>query len=325
MATDFDPYGILEVDRSAGPEQIDAAYRQQWAAHSRYSAPDARLREIQAAYRILSDPGERRSYDERRQAAASAPVAVAEGAPLPAEFVSTPMRFAPWDGGDILRALALIIFVSLAAAVPVSIVSLAIAGSKDVNDDPTALAVQFLAGMIFELVIVLAVWRFAVRKFHLTWAAFGIRRPERGWPWLPFGIVVLAIAIVTLYGVVTTAFGWKPDTDLPKATYNNTLPFAIAFVLAVFFAPIAEEIFFRGFLFGGLIRKWGPVPAALVTGAAFGLAHIFNPGGLYIFLPISLIGVLFCWGYYYSRSLTTTIAAHFVFNLLQMIIAFSNR
>jgi membrane protease YdiL (CAAX protease family) len=179
--------------------------------------------------------------------------------------------------------------------------------------------------MIFELVIVLAVWRFAVRKFHLTWVAFGIQRPERGWPWLPFAIVVVAIAIVTFFGGVTRAFGWNPPTDLPDATYDNPLPLAIAFVLAVFFAPVAEEIFFRGFLFAGLIRKWGVVPAAIVTGAAFGSAHLFNPGGLYIFLPISLIGILFCWGYYYSRSLKTTIAAHFVFNLLQMIIAITNR
>src|SRR5450830_1664624 len=82
MATDFDPYRILEVDPSAGHEQIDEAYRRQWAAYPRDPAPEARLREIQAAYRILSDPAERRSYDERRQAVASASVAVAEGAPV---------------------------------------------------------------------------------------------------------------------------------------------------------------------------------------------------------------------------------------------------
>ena len=325
MASDFDPYRILEVEPSAGQEQIDEAYRRQWAAYPRNETPEARLREIQAAYRILSDPNERRSYDERRAAIASAPVAVAE-MPLQRPVPSVAREDTPWTILDMARAIGVLIVLGIVLLVPFALISAAVAGSQDkVEDDPTALAIGFIGGAFLEVLFIGVVWWFSVRKYHLTWSEFGFRRPQRGWPWLPFTLVLVALTLVATYGVVTSLIGWEPDTDLPKATYDNALPFSIAFVLAVFVAPIAEEVLFRGFIFKGLLKRLGLIPAALLGGCAFGLAHVFNPGGLFVFLPISMIGVLFCWGYYYSRSLTTTIAAHFVFNLLQMLVAFSTR
>jgi membrane protease YdiL (CAAX protease family) len=325
MASDFDPYRILEVDPSAGQKQIDEAYRRQWAAYPRDDAPEARLREIQAAYRILSDPAERHSYDERRAAMVSAPTAVAE---WPPEHPVPPAvrEDTPWTLLDMACAIGVLIGLGIFVLVPFAVISAVVAGSQDkVEDDPTALAIGFLGGAFLEFLFIGVVWWFSVRKYHITWSDFGFRRPQRGWPWLPFTLVLVAFALVATYGVITSLIGWEPDTDLPKATYDNALPFSIAFVLAVFVAPIAEEVLFRAFIFKGLLKRLGFVPAALLGGCAFGLAHVFNPGGLFIFLPISMIGVLFCWGYYYSRSLTTTIAAHFVFNLLQMLVAFSTR
>ena len=55
----------MQVERTAGQDEIDQAYRRQWAAYPSDPAPDTRLRELQTAYRILSDPEERRAYDER--------------------------------------------------------------------------------------------------------------------------------------------------------------------------------------------------------------------------------------------------------------------
>ena len=62
-----DYYEVLEVDRSATPEQIKQAYRQlalKWHP-DRNPAPDAtdRFKEIAEAYAVLSDPTKRRQYD----------------------------------------------------------------------------------------------------------------------------------------------------------------------------------------------------------------------------------------------------------------------
>jgi uncharacterized protein len=400
MATDFDPYRILEVDPSAGREQIDEAYRRQWAAYPRDPAPDARLREIQAAYRILSDPAERRSYDERRQAAASAPVAVAEGAPPDTEasarlqqrvaelhqrgyelvskapssarLVKKPRpqsRFraifwgifwlclgilpfaiymferkstqtwyvwldadgqvqegaenpdeAAWTLGDIIWAVLTVIGIVIVASIPIFVTAIAIAGGSDkVDTSPNALAVELLASAVFQASALGAAWYFGLRKYHLNWAALGLRRPERGWPWLPFTLVLGALTIVFVYGIVLSIAGVKPNTDLPDAVYNHFLPLSIALVLTVLIAPVIEETFFRGFVFGGLMKRWGPVWGALGSGLLFGAAHLGNSGYFYVVPPIIGIGVLFAWSYRYSRSIFPSMAAHFLFNLIQMI------
>ena len=67
---DRDYYAILQVDPRAEPEVIEAAYRRL----SRKYHPDVsgdpeagrRMRELNEAYGVLSDPGRRRVYDRRR-------------------------------------------------------------------------------------------------------------------------------------------------------------------------------------------------------------------------------------------------------------------
>jgi uncharacterized protein len=320
MATDFDPYRILEVDPSAGHEQIDEAYRRQWAAYPRDPAPEARLREIQAAYRILSDPAERRSYDERRQAVASASVAVAEGASVVPALRPVPETGAAWGLGDILWAIAAIVGIVIVASIPIFVVAIAIAGGSDkVDTSPNALAVELLASAVFQVSALGAAWYFGLRKYHLDWAALGFRKPERGWPWLPFTLTMGALCIVFVYGIILSIAGVKPNTDLPDAVYNHFLPLSIALALTILIAPMIEETFFRGFVFGGLMRRWGPVWGALGSGLLFGIAHLGNAGYFYVVPPIIGIGVLFAWSYRYSRSIFPSMAAHFLFNLIQMI------
>jgi membrane protease YdiL (CAAX protease family) len=320
MATDFDPYRILEVDPSAGREQIDEGYRRQWAAYPRNPAPDARLREIQAAYRILSDPSERRSYDERRQAAASAPVAVADAQAVPPEFRATPGDGAEWGLGDVLRALAVVIGLFIVVLIPISVAAVLIAGSvDDVDKSANALTLELVAGAAFQATFLFAAWRFGLHKYHLDWSALGWRKPERGWPWLPFTLVLGALSIVFVYGIILQIVGINPDTKLPDAVYNNILPLSIVLVLTVAIAPVIEETFFRGFVYGGLMRRWGPVWGALGSGLLFGAAHLGNAGYFYVVPPIIGIGVLFAWSYRYSRSIFPSMAAHFLFNLIQMI------
>jgi uncharacterized protein len=320
MATDFDPYRILEVDPSAGHEQIDEAYRRQWAAYPRDPAPETRLREIQAAYRILSDPAERRSYDERRQTAASAPLAVAEGASVVSALRPAPETGVAWGISDILWAIAAIVGIVIVASIPIFVVAIAIAGGSDkVDTSPNALAVELLASAVFQVSALGAAWYFGLRKYHLDWAALGFRKPERGWPWLPFTLTMGALFIVFVYGIILSIAGVKPNTDLPDAVYNHFLPLSIALALTILIAPVIEETFFRGFVFGGLMRRWGPIWGALGSGLLFGIAHLGNAGYFYVVPPIIGIGVLFAWSYRYSRSIFPSMAAHFLFNLIQMI------
>jgi membrane protease YdiL (CAAX protease family) len=69
---------------------------------------------------------------------------------------------------------------------------------------------------------------------------------------------------------------------------------------------------FRGFLFEGFRKHWGFLLAALLSGLLFAGAH-GQPG---LVIPFGMIGFIFAFVYQKSRSLPTSISAHFLFNLI---------
>src|SRR5205085_10273676 len=86
-------------------------------------------------------------------------------------------------------------------------------------------------------------------------------------------VTAVYAALVRLHGTD------KLPSELGVSKSTAALVAAAVFVCVI--APIAEEVFFRGFIFGAL-RRWrisvggreiGPWVAAIVTGILFGLAH----------------------------------------------------
>ena len=70
MATQLDFYGILQVHPRAEKEVIDAAYRRLAAKYhpdvSQLSGATERMKQINTAYEVLSDPVKRAAYDTAR-------------------------------------------------------------------------------------------------------------------------------------------------------------------------------------------------------------------------------------------------------------------
>lgn len=66
---------------------------------------------------------------------------------------------------------------------------------------------------------------------------------------------------------------WIPKS-LPIDEYFRTMGSAYALAaFAVLVAPVAEELFFRGFLYPALARPLGVVPATALTAGSFALLH----------------------------------------------------
>jgi len=100
------------------------------------------------------------------------------------------------------------------------------------------------------------------------------------------------------------------DADLVWATPSLT---AISLVEYVVFAPLFEELAFRGLLFAILRRKFRFLPAALISAGIFGIAHGYGLVGL---LSVCWSGVLWAWIYEKTGSLLPGILAHAINNLL---------
>jgi len=85
-------------------------------------------------------------------------------------------------------------------------------------------------------------------------------------------------------------------------------------VLFIALAPVAEELFFRGWLWVGLRRVWGTVPVMIVTAMAWLGLHVFD--GLY--RPVLLIpfAVLLTIIRYVGCSVRASIAGHVAGNAL---------
>jgi uncharacterized protein len=100
------------------------------------------------------------------------------------------------------------------------------------------------------------------------------------------------------------------DADLVWASPSLT---AMSLIEYVIFAPVFEELAFRGLLFAILRRKFRFLPAALISASIFAIAHGY---GLVGFISVLWSGLLWAWMYEKTGSLLPGILAHAINNLL---------
>lgn len=201
--------------------------------------------------------------------------------------------------------------------------------------------------------LALAVFALALVSPRLLGAIPGYTGAVGAWPdaarWLvqPVSWAVLVITGLALAGVpvhaaarelglavrpraAAAALGFalvcsSPMLILGAASGPGDVPaLKLAFTAGIW--PLAEEVLFRGFALGQLVRRarWRLWSAALVTGGVFGAAHLFNaevqvhqlPGQLLSIGLIAIGGALFAWLYYrWQLNLWVAIGLHGFMNL----------
>jgi membrane protease YdiL (CAAX protease family) len=137
----------------------------------------------------------------------------------------------------------------------------------------------------------------------------GWRRPSRGWA--AVGWAVLAIVVFFLVAlIVSKALGEPDKQDLVKdLEKEDSLAALLGFgLVTVIAAPLAEETFFRGFLFGTLRTRMPTWLAVVITGAVFGSVHLPAPGQT--ILVLAVLGALLCLVYLRTGSLLPCFALH---------------
>ncbi|QWG36305.1 CPBP family intramembrane metalloprotease [Bacillus mycoides] len=96
----------------------------------------------------------------------------------------------------------------------------------------------------------------------------------------------------------------------PSVNQSDEKDIIFRFISVVIFAPIVEEIVFRGFLLHRLAYKFGLPTAIVLSSLIFGILHIQNIFGAII------IGFVYCIIYVQTESLIAPILIHFIWNLL---------
>jgi membrane protease YdiL (CAAX protease family) len=120
-------------------------------------------------------------------------------------------------------------------------------------------------------------------------------------------------------GIWSAALGITESDDLPQelGADDSDLALAAVALLVCVAAPIAEELFFRGFCFTALRRWIGVIPGAIATGVIFGLIHAGSADAVFL-VPLAFFGVALCFLYHRSGSLLPCMVLHALNNSLAL-------
>lgn len=242
-----------------------------------------------------------------------------EGAPPPRHPPRRPSAANAWPAWPAWTAPVALLGgfgFALFGATVISLVGALVTGG-DVADSPPAV---IIAATVFQDIALVAT---AVLLARLTTKAsspwqFGLRRARF---WRALGWLVVAylsfLMLTAAWLAIMQALGVSVDQndDLPGelGADDSTLALIVVGILVTVIAPMAEELFFRGYFFTAL-RNWKGVPlAAIITGAVFGGIHVGSSPPVFLF-PLAIFGVLLCLLYWRTGSLFPCIVLHCINN-----------
>ncbi len=161
--------------------------------------------------------------------------------------------------------------------------------------------------------------------------AFGLRARGLAGPLLRsfavfFAFLPILVAVrVGAQWLLEHVVGGEVDTSqeivIRLATTTSPAMVVQIVVAAVLVAPVAEELFFRGLLYGAIRRRLSAGAAILVVGILFGAIH----APLAVALPMCILGGLLCFVYEKTARLSVPIILHMVFNLFSTAVLLAHR
>lgn len=163
---------------------------------------------------------------------------------------------------------------------------------------------------------------------------FGLRRLG-AWTQVGLGCLVGVLVLVSnavFTAVSTFVAGWWMGPEAARslshteqarsaALFAQDTPLWTLIYLAVVLVvvtPVAEELFFRGYLYAALRSRWGRPASLLVSAAVFSVFHFY----IIQLLPIFVAGLLFALLYEHRGSLVAPVVAHALVNGIVVVLLF---
>jgi len=136
------------------------------------------------------------------------------------------------------------------------------------------------------------------------------------------GIVMQFALGVLLLPILNLDSGEGQDL-VDKLEESSGTAIVMLALMAGLFAPIFEELLFRGVLLRSLLRRM-PVPAAvLVSSAVFGAVHLFDPNTFKLLPALIGMGLVSAVLAVYGGGMLRSIALHAGFNAVTVLLAIS--
>jgi uncharacterized protein len=144
-----------------------------------------------------------------------------------------------------------------------------------------------------------------------TARTFGLRPfKSSAFGWI-FAALVAYLVLASIYTVLVDPPSEQLPNGLEDADQNVLLAVATGMLLIVV-APVAEEVFFRGFLYQAFRNSFGVLPGALLSALIFGAIHL----EFFKLVQLAILGVILALLFEKTRSLWSPIILHAVNNSL---------
>ncbi len=245
------------------------------------------------------------------------------GSPLPESIITTPAGPLPvenpvWNGWDVLMIVGL----TLATIFLSQLCILFGAHFFLYPRTPlAALAQRPLLLLVSQFIIDGAVGVFLILliegKYHTRfWAAIRWNWPEGIWRWLALGAVML----LTL-SMLENILPMPKEVPFDKLFSRPRDAYLLA-IIAVTLGPLVEELFFRGFFYPVIARRWGAAWGIFLTALPFAVMHMPQYGYAWgVLLVIMIVGVVCGVVRAATKSVGASFLVHAGYNGTQMLIA----
>jgi membrane protease YdiL (CAAX protease family) len=220
-----------------------------------------------------------------------------------------PERETAWRPWTAFAVLIAAFFLAFAGQLVIAAVSTLFGATIE---DPTP-AVLILSTLFQDFAFVGAAIFFARSAGPVLPAQFGLRATPL---WRAVGMALATMVAFYFLSAVWAAIIDTGATDeLPDSlgVERSTWALIAVCILVTVVAPLAEELLFRGYMFGALSNWRGVWPAAIITGVIFGGIHATGTDPEFL-VPLMLLGFLLCLLRWRTGSLLPCIALHAVNN-----------
>ncbi len=166
----------------------------------------------------------------------------------------------------------------------------------------------FVTSLLTDTAILAYLFLFVIRPHLFTWRQLGLRRVERE----DVGHAFLLFLLVGIFLVIIYALFQRLGVSLQQFVFTSKQGSLLAFIILVVLTPLIEEIYFRGFLFRGLLLHNKAWLAYIISAGLFALLH----PPLVVMINVFVVGLLLNYLVKETKSIWPGVLIHSLNNAL---------
>lgn len=161
-----------------------------------------------------------------------------------------------------------------------------------------------------------------LRHYHASFRDLGLKNFQP----IYFAYVLMGLPVYMIISGIVSAvvaaivpnFNADQQQDLGFSHVHGSAELILVFLSLVIIPPLVEELLFRGFIFKGFLKKFGPIISGLVTSLIFGAAH----GQWNVGADVFGLSIVLCFLAYRTGSLWPSIMLHSTKNFIAYFFVF---